>query len=132
MRYFMHGNIFRKKHKAHVSKHKAHISKHKAHILKQVPCISKYMPCIFRVFKCMKNSNLQSPIFCPLFSEFFHRKCIFISSRTPGVRISVELFIYKAYVPGNKALEKLSYVPESGITGFFTRTPPLFSLVTPV
>ena len=44
MRYFMHGNIFRKKHKAHVSKHKAYI-------LKQVPCISKYMPCIFRVFK---------------------------------------------------------------------------------
>ena len=125
MRYFMHGNIFRKKHKAHVSKHKAYI-------LKQVPCISKYMPCIFRVFKYMKNSNLQSPIFCPLFSEFFHRKCIFISSRTPGVRISVEPFIYKPYVPGNKALEKLSYVPESGITGFFTRTPPLFSLVTPV
>ena len=63
MRYFMHGNIFRKKHKAHVSKHKAHI-------LKQVPCISKYMPCIFCVFKCMKNSNLQSPIFRPLFLNF--------------------------------------------------------------
>ena len=56
MRYFMHGNIFRKKHKAHVSKHKAHI-------LKQVPCISKYMPCIFRLFKCLKNNMVENDVF---------------------------------------------------------------------
>ena len=77
MRYFMHGNIFRKKHKAHVSKHKAHI-------LKQVPCISKYMPCIFRVFKCMKNSNLQSPIFSLFFLNFSTKNAYLLAREHQG------------------------------------------------
>ena len=119
-------------HQYFFQKHKAHVSKHKAYILKQVPCISKYMPCIFRVFKYMKNNNLQSPIFCPLFSEFFHWKCIFISSRTLGVRISVGAFIYNMVFRGSKTLEMLSCMPESCITGFPARTPSLFFRAPPV
>lgn len=56
MRYFMHGNIFRKKHKAHVSKHKAHV-------LKQVPCISKYMDCIFHLPKYLKYNMVENDVF---------------------------------------------------------------------
>ena len=60
MRYFMHGNIFRKKHKAHVSKHKAHIFKTSA-------LYFKIYALYFSRFQMYEKQQLTKPDFLPSF-----------------------------------------------------------------